>query len=517
MSSTAGVLYWDIGLLLMVKLENVTYWYRDDSEIVLSSLSLEIGPGEAVCVMGRNGSGKSTLARLVAGLLKPKRGRIAVNGRTFADETPDPDVGILFQNPDNQMIATLVDKEIAFALENQAVPQEKMEEAVLSVAERLGISHLLSRITSELSGGEKQRVALASVMIQRPSVLVLDEPDAFLDENGRRILQRELEQIHKFNPNLVELRITQDPSVAKTYPRLVVIHAGEVIADGSPDEIMNDPEVVSRAALSYTAFKDRMLVLPPALKNLGGDRSQQVAKTKLERTSFAYPRTHGVLEEISLELKSGEVLGLVGPTGVGKSSLGLLICGLLQPTAGAISYLDRSGQPIEKSELRGQVAALLQQPERQFFLDSCSNEIAFGPSNLGRKLTPEEIAGFFAMCGLDPKSFADRDPFTLSAGEKRRLAFAAVLSMTPSVVVFDEPTAGLDQEGVARFLQLAGALRERGIAQLIISHDGDVIRQLADRVLYLKARNQLLELSPPEFFESDKYAGVVSPPAPFSS
>jgi len=501
----------------MVKLENVTFWYRDDCEMVLRNLSLEISPGEAVCIMGRNGSGKSTLARLVANLLKPKRGRITVNGRTTEDETPVPDVGILFQNPDNQMIATLVEKEIAFALENQAVPQAKMEEAVSSIAERFGITHLLSRITSELSGGEKQRVALASIMIQRPSVLVLDEPDAFLDENGRRILQRELQQIHRYNPDLVELRITQDPSVARTYPRLLVLQDGELVADGNPEKIMLDREVVRRAALSYTAFEDRVLVLPPALKDLGNNGARRVERTILERTGFSYPRTPEVLENISLQLESGRIVGLVGPTGVGKSSLGLLICGLLQPTAGTIAYLDHSGQPVDKGSLKGQIAALLQQPERQFFLDSCSKEIAFGPSNLGRNLTPEEIAGFFEMSGLSPKSFADRDPFTLSAGEKRRLAFAAVLSMTPSVVVFDEPTAGLDQEGVARFLQLAGSLRERGIAQLVISHDGDVIRQLADGVLYLRAADQLLELTPKEFFENEAYAEVVSRPTPFSS
>ncbi|MCP4684650.1 MAG: ATP-binding cassette domain-containing protein [bacterium] len=501
----------------MVKLENVTYWYRDEGEMVLRNLSLEIRPGEAVCIMGRNGSGKSTLARLIAGLLKPKRGSIAVNGRTSADETSDPDVGILFQNPDNQMIATLVEKEIAFALENQAVPQKQMEKAVSSIAERLGVTHLLPRLTSDLSGGEKQRVALASIMIQRPSVLVLDEPDAFLDEKGRRILQKELRQIHRFNSDLVEMRITQDPSVATTYPRLIVLEAGEVVADGVPNDIMNDPDVVYRAALSFAAFEDRTLTLPAALTDIKGNGVRRVAQTKLERTAFAYPRTPDVLNQISLQIQSGQILGLVGPTGAGKSSLGLLICGLLQPTAGTISYLDGSGESIEKEHLKGQVAALLQQPERQFFLDNCSKEIAFGPSNLGRQITSEEIDGFFEMAGLDPAQFADRDPFTLSTGEKRRLAFAAVLSMRPSVVVFDEPTAGLDQEGVARFLQLAASLRDNGIAQLVISHDGDVIRQLADRVLYLRAGNDLLALEPREFFENESYAGVVSSPAPFSA
>lgn len=495
----------------MVKLENATYWYRNDSEMVLQSLSLKVRPGEAVCIMGRNGSGKSTLGRLIAGLIKPRRGRIEIDGRAVSGQSPDTGVGILFQNPDNQMIATMVEKEIAFALENQALPQEKMEEAVSSVAARFGITHLLTRLTGELSGGEKQRVALASVMIQRPSVLVLDEPDAFLDENGRRILKHELQQIHQFNPSLVELRITQDPSVAGSYPRLVVIDEGEIIADGPPGEIMANAEVVQRAALSYTAFDNRVLLLPTALDNFG-EAFRKIARTKLDRAGFAYPRTAGVLQNVSLNIESGRILGLVGPTGVGKSTLGLMICALLQPTSGTISYLDSSGEPVDRSKLRGQVAALLQQPERQFFLDTCTKEIAFGPSNFGHKLTSEEVAGFLVMAGLNPEQFADRDPFTLSAGEKRRLAFAAVLSMKPSLVVFDEPTAGLDQEGVARFLHLAGALRERGLAQVVISHDGDVIRHLADRVFYLKSLNEALEMTPGEFFAEEIYAGVVSRP-----
>lgn len=499
----------------MVKLENVTYWYRDDSAMVLRNLSLEIAPGEAVCLMGRNGSGKSTLARLIAGLVEPKRGTILVNGHAVVGDEHDPEVGILFQNPDNQMIATLVEKEIAFALENQAVAQARMEEAVARIAERFGIAHLLTRMTGELSGGEKQRVALASTMIQRPSVLILDEPDAFLDEAGRRILKHELDQIHNLNSKLTEIRITQDPSVAGDYPRLVVIDHGEIIADDSPDRIMAKADVVHRAALSFRVFDNRGLELPIAV-HASGDRLS-VVQTKLERVGFAYPRAQSGLGEFDLGLESGEILGLVGPTGAGKSTLGLLMCGLIKPTSGKIHYLDGRGEAVVADSLRGQVAALLQQPERQFFLDTCAKEIAFGPANLGRGLAEDEIEGFLLMVGLDPRKFAERDPFTLSAGEKRRLAFAAVLSMTPSVVVFDEPTAGLDQEGVARFLQLSAALKARGVAQLVISHDGDVVRQLADRVLYLKSGDQLLQLSPAEFFGQEAFSGVVSPPTPLQA
>jgi energy-coupling factor transporter ATP-binding protein EcfA2 len=181
----------------MIKLENITYRYRGGSRAALRNLNLHVDRGEAVCVMGRNGSGKSTLARLVAGLIKPEQGRVVVNGDDTRPIDGGPRVGILFQNTDNQMVATLVDSELAFALENMAFGQDEMEAAVTAVAERFGISHLLRRLTSDLSGGEKQRVALASIMIQDPPVLVLDEPDSFLDEAGRRILSSELLRIHR--------------------------------------------------------------------------------------------------------------------------------------------------------------------------------------------------------------------------------------------------------------------------------------------------------------------------------
>jgi energy-coupling factor transporter ATP-binding protein EcfA2 len=155
---------------------------------------------------------------------------------------------------------------------------------------------------------------------------------------------------------------------------------------------------------------------------------------------------------------------------------------------------------------------MLQQPERQFFLETCAEEVAFGPSNRGRSLSSAEINSFFELVGLSPARFVDRDPFSLSAGEKRRLAFAAVLAMSPSFVIFDEPTAGLDGEGVGRFIALSRALRQLGVGQIIISHDGDVVRQLCDRVAYMTRRGDLLLLSLSELLGDPRYSGVVSSP-----
>ena len=220
----------------MISFRNVTFCYDSGGAPALRDLNLEIRAGESVCIMGANGCGKSTLARILAGLLEVSQGEFELNG--VADR-PIP-VGLLFQNPDNQMVAVTVEKEIAFALENLAVPFEEMDRRVAATLERFGIEHLRTRLTSELSGGEKQRVALASVMICMPPVLVLDEPDSFLDAQGRAALRQEEEQIRRENPDMILVRITQYPSVAKRYQRLIVLDRGQVAADGSPPQILAD-------------------------------------------------------------------------------------------------------------------------------------------------------------------------------------------------------------------------------------------------------------------------------------
>ena len=200
----------------------------------------------------------------------------------------------------------------------------------------------------------------------------------------------------------------------------------------------------------------------------------------------------------------------MGPTGSGKSSLGLLLSGVLKPHSGEIYYLDRAGAELDGRNRAGWVSTVLQQPERQFFLSTCAKEVAFGPHNLGHELTDDETRGYLELIGLEPDRFAERDPFSLSVGEKRRLAFACVLSMSPSFVVFDEPTASLDQEGVGRFVALSRLLKARGIGQIVISHEGQIISALADKVLYLRGDGSYELLATEELFARDEFAGVVA-------
>ncbi|MCH7691561.1 MAG: ATP-binding cassette domain-containing protein [candidate division Zixibacteria bacterium] len=224
----------------MITLENVTYRYGPEQRPALLNVSINIKRGEAVCVMGANGSGKSTFAKLLAGLIKTEQGRYRLN---LPYDCLIP-VGLLFQNPDNQIIALTIEKEIAFALENQGIAQEEMEKRIEAVIAAMGIGHLRGRLTSELSTGEKQRLSLASLLVARPPLLVLDEPSSYLDQQGKELFNLQLEKIRKENPELTLVHVTQYPQTALKYERLIVFTDGRIEADGKPDEILEGTELV---------------------------------------------------------------------------------------------------------------------------------------------------------------------------------------------------------------------------------------------------------------------------------
>ncbi|MDD5426655.1 MAG: ATP-binding cassette domain-containing protein [candidate division Zixibacteria bacterium] len=495
----------------MIKIKNVTYRYRDVAEAALRNLSLEISEGESLCIMGSNGSGKSTLARVMAGLLKVTEGRVTIDGVDAADKSQGNKTGLLFQNPDNQMVAVLVEKEVAFALENAACPRREMEERVDAALVMFGIGPLRMRMTSELSGGEKQLVALAAVMVQKPRVLVLDEPDSYLDENGKKILLQQLARLRADNPRLVEICITQYPQTARLYPRLVVLDRGRIVADRTPEIVFADRALTLATGLRYDLeqYQRREVAIPGISSHLVENKKPD--RLMFNHLTFGY-RREPLLNNVSFTLERGESLGLVGPTGAGKSTLAMLGTGLLKPAQGMVAFY--RGQELLSHQVQpGWVSGVFQQPERQFFLSSCEEEIRFGPKNFNLDLNPEETAGFFKLVGLEPEKFAGRDPFSLSVGEKRRLAFAAVLATCAPFIFFDEPTSALDREGVGRFIIMSRELKKLGAGQLIISHDGDIIKALTNRVIYLPGDGSFKIMSTTELFQNEWYSEIISSPA----
>ena len=492
----------------MVKLENITYRYPNNPHPALLNVSLEVAVGESVCLMGANGSGKSTAAKLIAGLIKSQQGRISVR----ADKNIPIPVGLLFQNPDNQMVADTVEKEIAFALENLAISQSEMEKRIHEILKRFSIVHLRKRLTSELSVGEKQRVALAALLVANPPVLVLDEPDSFLDRDGKELFRNCLDDIKSQSPHLTVIEVTQYPEVAREYDRLIVFQSGRIAADGSPESILNNKSLCLKCGLDYAESNSRIQFVNEDKSATEKRNSTVISKIKMERVSFTYPGSEkAAIRHFSGEIGTGEITAIVGPSGSGKSTLGMLLCCIHKPDSGIIHFIDKSNRVIESGNQRGKITAALQQPERQFFLHSCEEEVEFGPRNFGRKISRKELQNLFALVGLPFEQFFERDPFTLSLGEKRRLGFATVLSIYPDFIIFDEPTCALDREGIGRFVALARALKSSGAGVVVISHDEEIVKFLADRIIVLDAHGSFWSVRPEEYFEKDsRKSGAIA-------
>ncbi len=488
MFGLAGV-WKSVGLLFMISLRSVSFCYGDDDRPALDKLSLEIASGEGLAVMGRNGCGKSTLAHIISRLVKPTGGDLQIG----LDRDSATAIGLLFQNPDNQFVALTVEKEVAFALENLSIPLDDMRDRVDEILVALGIAHLKGRLINSLSGGEKQRVALAGIMIANPKILILDEPDSYLDLEGRTMLEEQLVVLRSKKPNLTEIRITQYLSVARQYQRLVVLDQGRLLADGSPEAVLADREICARAGLVWDGSRSNS-------QTLSYPREESIVNAiELSEMSFGYPGGETVIKDLSVALHAGEVLCVVGPSGSGKTTLGYLLTGLLQPTSGRIRKLDGQGRVVGVEQGRGRISASLQMPERQFFLENCKSEIEYGPSNFGKKLPPGYIEELLSSVGLDQPGFAQREPLTLSTGEKRRLAFAVVMALGPDFIVFDEPGCGLDPEGVGDFIALARKLKEAQLGLVVITHDDQLVSALADRVLVLDKDGQSSLFAAAEF------------------
>ena len=469
----------------MIRFENVTYRYPDGTA-ALEDLSFSVEKGERLAIIGNNGSGKTTLALLVNGILKATEGRVVVDGLDPSDENesklPKRKVGLIFQNPDNQLISTTVERETAFSLENMNVPQSELRARVQKVIFQFGLSGFQNRLTSELSGGEKQKLALAAVMVVEPDILIFDEPGSYLDESGRRLLDEAMRCLFEENRDITVLRITQYACIAEQFDRVILLENGRILLDGSPESVYSQTELCLKTGVDVPLeYRIKTRVGFPRKKLLSDDKSNHAAGKKeiiLDSVHFAYDKENPIFEGINLSLDNGGIYAIVGPSGSGKTTLIQLLAGLLKPEKGKIVCLGFSPEP-------GDLAVCFQQAERQFFLDTVDKELRFGAENVGVNDIDSLVDECYRLVGFSKEQFANRDPFTLSGGEKRRLAFGTILSLRPKFVFFDEPTCALDRMGIEQFSIMVDKLHHHGIGVVIVSHYGDVVFSLADSIIAL--------------------------------
>ena len=524
----------------MIKTDNLIFEYekRDEEGNVIGThraideVNLDIEPGQFIAILGHNGSGKSTLAKHMNAILVPSGGTMWVDGKDTKEEENLWDVrqtaGMVFQNPDNQIIGTVVEEDVGFGPENLGVPTEEIWQRVEKSLSAVGMIEYRHHSPNKLSGGQKQRVAIAGVVAMCPKCIVLDEPTAMLDPNGRKEVLRTVEELRK-REHVTVILITHYMEEVIGADRVIVMDQGHVVMDGTTREIFSQVELLKKYRLDVPQvtmlahglkqrgldIKEGILTTNELIEALekAGDWRQNQKKTyvghaetvvkkekkenpilKLEHIEYVYSSGTAyekrALKDINLDIYEGEFVGVIGHTGSGKSTMIQHLNGLMKATSGALYYNGENiyDEKYNLRQLRNNVGLVFQYPEHQLFAETIYEDIAFGPRN--QKKSEDEVEASvrraMAFVDLDFGTFSQRSPFQLSGGQMRRVAIAGVVAMEPDYLIMDEPSAGLDP--VSRdniFSQLMKIFEKRQMGVILITHSMEEAAQYASRVLVM--------------------------------
>ncbi|MFP1666396.1 energy-coupling factor transporter ATPase [Gardnerella leopoldii] len=479
-----------------VVLRNVCFSYDDGKTWTLNNLSLTINAGERVAIVGLNGSGKSTLAKIIAGLTAPDSGYVTLCGeKVFENTTACAEsykkarkyIGALFQSPEDQIITTITEEDVAFGLENLQFPRKTMYKRISEALKTVHMEDKRYADPSTMSGGQQQRVALASAIAMNSKLLVLDEPTSMLDSFARKDVDALFDNLHKNGTTIVQ--ITHNFEECKRANRILLLENGilkEVSFNGlktyfSNIELANNhlTKISKNKNLTDSRFKENESDIAVEISGL---------TVKYDKTSPA------VIDDYSLTVKSGETVAIMGENGCGKSTLVKTMCGLLKANSGNITVHGISVRgktsKIIRQKLHQTIGYVMQLPEQQLFADTVRNDVSYGPKNFGLKgnALKERVDETLRLLSLE--NLAEKSPFALSGGQQRLVAIAGVLACKPRVLVLDEPTAGLDFEAALRIREILGMLHNQGVTIILITHNLQEVEDLGARLVTLKTRNK---------------------------
>ena len=524
-----------------VWVEGVSFTYHEGERPALRAVSLVQNAGEMIGVMGASGAGKSTLAKCLNRIVPEFEdgdfhGAIRIAGESLehlrvCDVAPK--VGMVFQDFESQLFSTNVAHEVAFAMEQVGMDRAEMDRRILPALEAVGLRGFEHRDPMSLSGGEKQRLAIASVLALRPSVIVLDEPTTDLDPEGRAEVFALIRKLREQGLSLIV--IEHESEELRAADRIVVLREGEIAADGPPSEVfartglltecgVRPPglghalellgidaqaksvdqayEVIVRAYPSVVAST----AWPSAIEDpkAAGDVAVGPSFIEIENLSYSYAGGPRVVDSINLKVEAGEFLAIVGQNGSGKTTLAKSIVGLLVPATGRITIDGKDRSRMRPAETAREVAYVFQNPDHQIFAATVDEEVAFGPRNFG--LPEDEIRrrSDEALEAVGLQNERQSDPFLLSKGERQRLAVASVLVLRPRMLILDEPTTGLDHREQLRMMALVRDLNRSGIAIVIITHTPWLVAEYARRVVLMRKGAKIFDGGVREFFMQDE-------------
>jgi energy-coupling factor transport system ATP-binding protein len=527
----------------VIDVEKLSYTYPKNEEPTLRGINLTVERGELLVIMGPTGAGKTTFCLSLNGIIPHYlegeiEGKITVAGISVLESSIQElvtKVGLVFQDPESQLFGVTVEEDISFGPCNFGLPMDEVRKRVKDAMAATRLSGYEKRETGNLSGGEKQRVALAGVLAIGPETLVLDEPTSELDPIGRQELMSVIEKMRKERKATIIMVGHNSEEVAKYADRIVIVKDGKIEMEGRPEEIFSKiekledigvrpPEICELFARLKKdgilpegrpiplSIEDASEMLKPILKKRGRRQKDVLVKPNASGPEkneviveakdlwHVYPGGVEALKGINLKIHKGDFLALLGQNGSGKTTLVKHFNGLLRPTKGEVFVKGENAKGKTVTELSKVIGYVFQNPDHQIFNSSVRDEIAYGLKNIG--LSEEEIDSrvkkILRIIGLEGKERVF--PFNLGKGERQKLAVGSVLAMEPEVLVIDEPTTGLDVKGINHIMALLQELHEKGKTIIIITHDMSIASKYAKRIVVLHNGKILLEGSPNEVY-----------------
>lgn len=487
---------------IAVELHDIRFTYDSGATWALDGVNLTVRQGERVCLAGPNGSGKSTLSRIIAGLAAPDAGHVTLLGNNVFDESgahadayrsARHGIGAVFQHPEDQIVTTITEDDVAFGPENLAIAHDDIDMRIAMSLDAVDMSEQREADPTRISGGQQQRVAIAGMLAMNPEILVLDEPTAMLDPQGRADIMHILDELQQRGTTII--LVTHHRDEFANADRIIRLDSGRIVQSAHSDTA-SIPEMDE----SDTAREGN----PIAKSNIANGASKPASAVpiiEIRNLTYQYPNSNKpVLDKLSITINAGETVAITGHNGAGKTTLARLLCALDQPQSGNITINTipvarqrtngnmQSPKRADREKLHATIGYVMQHPERQLFAETVAEDIAYGPRNQHLDETQVSERVNQAMTLLHIEHLADRSPFDLSGGQQRLAAIAGVIACQPQILIMDEPTAGLDEAATTRVHDLIQTLHAQGVTVLIISHSQTEIDVLADRVIALDRR-----------------------------
>lgn len=502
--------------------------------------------GEMIAILGRNGSGKSTFARHLNGLLVPHEGTVIIGGQDLSKvsvlSSIRRQVGMVFQNPDNQIVGNTLAEDIGFGLENLGMSSADIWDKIDEMLELTGLAAYKYSNTSRISGGQKQRLAIASAMAMTPECIVLDEATSMLDPQGARDMLELVQKLHR-EKNITVIMVTHKISEALMADRVYILDNSKIVAEGTPEDVFTDVERLKKYGLEIpvrmkleagipvdicSEYKKKHLQISQdagvSVDHIGdsGNSLSNLRRCIVELQNVSYSYMNGneeykALSDIDLKIYEGQVVSVIGQTGSGKSTLLQMINKLIAPQSGHVYLYETDVQRVRNiKDIRRRIGYVFQFPESQLFENTVLKDVMYGPINFGMSKEEAERAAENALdlVGV-PKKYADYSPFELSGGLKKRVAIAGILAYEPEILILDEPACGLDGESREQLWNLIRTLnREKNVTIILVSHDMEDVYETSERVLLMDHGRIVYDGGTVGFFDDkellDRY-GIETP------